>query len=384
MRMLNRTLLASCLLAASPVAAQETTLAVGLEADARLVGSDAVPPDLATPDQVVFFDVAAGSLRRSGTIEVPVSFQGPPTSIAITPDRRLAFVPAANGRAVAAPQTLVPLDILSVIDLSGDAPRLAQTLRLGLAATSATLSPDGSLLIVTHADDDSATILRVAGKRAEIASRLKFDKGSRPLAVAFLPDDRSLAITFAGSNRIALFRWQGTEIEPRPFREISAGLYPASIAVCGKTGYAVVGNYGTVSGDIDTISLIDLRADPARVIDTVSVGPSPEGLDCSADGRFVVTANQNMSTIDHSDPRYLPNGEVVLLTIRDRRLVVLDKAKIGAWAQGAVFVSGDIIAAESIEDRRLHLFKRVNDRLIRLDPITFESGGPATLGRSPG
>ncbi|MFA6114716.1 MAG: hypothetical protein WC729_12005 [Sphingomonas sp.] len=382
--MLNRIILASCLLAASPGAAQETILAVGLEADARLVGSDAVPPERIMPDQVVFFDLVSGSLRRSGTIDVPVSFQGPPASIAITPDRRLAFVPAANGRVADAPRTLVPIDTLSIIDLSGDAPRLVQTLRLGLAGTSATLSPDGAMMIVTHADDDSATILRVAGKRAEIASRLRFDKGSRPLAVAFLPDGRSLAITFAGSNRVALFRWHGTEIEPRPFREISTGLYPASIAVCGNTGYAVVGNYGTVSGDRDTISLIDLRAEPARAIDTVSVGPSPEGVDCSADGGFVVTANQNMSTIDRADPRYSPDSEVVLLAIRDRRLVVVDRAKIGAWAQGAMFVSSDLIVAESIEDRRLHLFKRMNDRLVRLSPITFENGGPATLGRSPG
>ena len=380
--MLNKIVLASCLLCAAPAAANETILAVGLEADARLIGSDAVPPDKIDPDQVVFFDIASGTPRRLGAVEVPVSFQGPPTSIAITPDRRLAFVPAANGRSPGAPQTLVPIDILSVIDLSGAAPRLVQTLHLGKAATSAAISPDGTLLIVTHADDDSATILRVSGARTTIAGRLAFDKGTHPLAAAFLPDGRSIAFTFGGSNRIALFRRNETEIEQRPFRELSTGLYPASIALCGKTGYAVVGNFGTVSGDMDTISLIDLRANPIRAIDTVSVGPSPEGLDCSADGRFVVTANQNMSTIDRTDPLYAPNSEVVLLAIRDRKLIVVDRAKIGIWAQGAAF-AGDLIAAESIADRTLHLFRRVDDRIVRLSPITFDIGGPATLGRSP-
>jgi DNA-binding beta-propeller fold protein YncE len=381
--MLKPILLAACLVCAPAAIAQGPIIAIGIEADARLVGSDAVPPERATPDQMVFFDIAAGAPRRIGAVEVPVSFQGPPTGIAISPDRTLAFVPAANGRGTgSAAKTLVPIDILSVIDLGGGAPRLVQTLHLGMAATSAALSPDGLLLIVTHADDHAATLLRVSGKRAEIAGRFRFEAGSRPLAAVFLPDGRSLAVTLAGKNRVALFRWRGTEIEPTPFREISAGLYPASFALCGNRGLAVVGNYGTVSGDQDTVSLIDLRAEPERVIDTVSVGPSPEGLDCAADGRHVVTANQNMSTIDHADPLYAPYGEVVLLAIQDRKLVVKDRARIGPWAQGAVFLSADIIAAESIEDRRLHLFRLVDDRLVRLEPIAFENGGPATLGRS--
>lgn len=380
--MLKRIFLALSLFAASPAAASDPIVAIGLEADARLVGSEAVPPEAITPDQVVFLDFASGEPRQLGTVTVPVSFQGPPTSIAMTPDRRLAFVAASNGRKEGAPQKLGPIDTLSVIDLTGPAPRLVQTLHLGAEATAATISPDGATLIVTHADDASVTILRVQGQRAEIVDRIRFEKGSRPLAVAFLPDGQSLAITFAGGNRIGLFRWHGPQIEPTPYRDISTGLYPASIAVCGNTGYAVVGNYGTVSGDIDTVSLIDLRAAPPRAIDTVSVGPSPEGIDCSSDGLFAVTANQNMSTIDHADPLYSPNSEVVLLAIRDRKLKVLDRAKIGAWAQGAAFVSRDIIIAESIEDRRLHVFRRVNDRLVRLNPIIFEAGGPATLGRS--
>ncbi|MEP7006482.1 MAG: hypothetical protein ABI810_10890 [Sphingomonas bacterium] len=381
--MLKSILLVSCLFCASAAVARDRIVAIGLEADARLIGSDAVPPEQVKPDQVVFFDFSAGKPRRIGTVDVPVSFQGPPAGIAISADRKRAFVPAANGRGSGgSANTLVPIDILSVVDLSGGMPRVAQTMHVGMGATSAALSPDGGLLVVTHADDNAATLLRVSGKRVEIVRRISFGAGARPLAAVFLPDGKSLAITLAGKNRTALYRWRGTEIEPAPFREISTGLYPASFAVCGKTGLAVVGNFGTVSGDLDTLSLIDLNANPIRAIDTVTVGPSPEGLDCSGDGRFVVTANQNMSTIDHADPLYSPNSEVVLLAIRDRKLVVTDRAKIGIWAQGAVFASDDLIAAESIADRRLHLFRRVEDRLVRMESIAFENGGPATLGRS--
>lgn len=359
-------------------------VAVGVEADAKLVDGELVVPARAVPDRVVLFDFSSGEPRRLGAVDVPVSFQGPPTSIAITPDRRRAFVPAANGRSGGKVRTLAPLDVLSVIDLDGATPQVVQTLHLGMAATSAALSPDGGLLVVTHADDDRATILRVSDGRAEVVGRMDFDQGARPLAAVFLPDGHSLAITFAGSNRIGLFAWHGTTIAPHAYREISAGVYPASFAVCGRSGLAVVGNYGSVSGDVDTVSLIDLRATPVRVIDTVSVGPSPEGVDCSADGRHVVTANQNMSTVAADDPRFSPQGEMVLLTVRHGALVVTDRAPIGAWAQGAAFVGQDLVAGESIQDHRLHLFRIAGDRFVRLAPVTFENGGPAILGRAPG
>lgn len=380
--MIRPLVLIALIFCATAHAAGAPVFAVGVEADARLVRGDAVLPERVSPDQVVFFDVVDGRPRRLGAVDAPVSFQGPPEAIVITPDRRWAFVPAANGRSASAPRTLVSLDVLSVIDLAGKEPHVVQTVHLGADATAAALSPDGGMLVVTHADGNSASILRVTRGHVEKIRQMSFAKGSRPLAATFLPDGHSLAVTFAQSNRIALFAWHGTTIEPRPYQEMSAGIYPASFAVCGRSGYAVVGSFGAASGDADTVSLIDLRAKPARVIDTASVGPQPEGLDCSDDGRFVVTANQNMSIIDPADPRYTSHSDVVLLAIRDRHLVVTDRAAIGAWAQGAMFVTADLVVAESIEDGRLHVFRRESDRLVKLDPVAFDHGGPAILGRA--
>lgn len=374
----------AALFAATPVmAARPPLLAIGVEADARLVHGEAVARDPITPDQIVFFDVVDGLPHRRGSVEAPVSFMGPPAAIAISPDRRWAFAPADNGRDASAPGTLVPTDVLSVIDLAGRSPKVVQTLHLGADATAAALSPDGRLLVVTHADADRASVLRFAAGRAEKVGELVFGKGARPLAAVFLPDGHSLAITLAGSNRIALFAWRGTHIDPQPYHQLSAGVYPTSLAVCGRSGYAVVGNFGAATGDQDTVSLIDLRARPARVIDTASAGISPEGVDCSADGRHAVAANQNMSVVDPADPRYSPQGEVVLLAIRDRRLVVTDRATIGGWVEGAMFIAADLIAAQSLGDGRLHLFRRAGDRLVALDPIVFENGGPTSFGRAP-
>lgn len=372
------------LLAATPALAQRPPLfAIGVEADVELVHGDVVPRAQVRPDRIVFFEVVDGRPRRLGSVAAPVSFMGPPAAIAISPDRRWAFAPAENGRDSKAPDSLVPTDVLSVIDLAGGSPRVVQTVHLGADATAAALSPDGRLLVVTHADADRASLLRIEAGRAEKIGELAFDKGARPLAPVFLPDEQALAFTLAGSDRIALYDWHGTRVDPHPRQQLAAGIYPTSLAVCGHSGYAMVGNFGAATGDENTVSLIDLHTHPARVIDTASVGVSPEGVDCSTDGRHAVVANQGMSLLDPADPRYVPQGDVVLLAIRDRRLVVTDRAMIGGWAEGAIFAGDDLVAAQSLADGRLHLFRRAGDRLVRLEPIVFEHGGPTSFGKAP-
>lgn len=374
--------LSACVMMTHPAPSRAQIVAIGVDADVRLVGEDAAPPERVLPDEILFFDFSTGTPKRLGAVEAPVSFQGPPVGIALTSDRRFAFVPSANGRNPSAPQAYEVTDDLSVIDLAGATPKVVQRLHLGAEATAAFLSPDGAMLVVTHGGDDSATILRVADGRLEPAGFVRFDKGAHPLDAVFLPDGKSLAVTLAGSNVIGFFKVDGMRIDPKPYRRIVAGVFPVPIALCGNTGYALVGNYGTVSGDADTVSLIDLRGSVARTIDTITVGPSPEGLDCDADGRFAAASMQNGSKFDRADPRYKANSELALLAIRDGKLSVVDRAPIGPWSEGLLFLDHDIIAAESILDHRLHLFRRVSDKLVRLTDIEFPNGGPVSIARS--
>ena len=52
----------------------------------------------------------------------------------------------------------------------------------------------------------------------------------------------------------------------------------------------MVGNIGRGTGDADTVSLLDLQKEPWRIVDTVSVGQTPEGIQTSPDGRFAAVA----------------------------------------------------------------------------------------------
>ena len=64
-------------------------------------------------------------------------------------------------------------------------------------------------------------------------------------------------------------------------RNIFAGLSPDAIEITPDGAWAVMANIGMGQGDADTISLIDLKLNPPRVVDTVSVGQAPEHLTIS-------------------------------------------------------------------------------------------------------
>jgi DNA-binding beta-propeller fold protein YncE len=57
----------------------------------------------------------------------------------------------------------------------------------------------------------------------------------------------------------------------------------------------VVANIGRGQGDSDTVSVIDLQAQPFRVVETVVVGQTPEGIALSPDGKLCAVVVMNGS-----------------------------------------------------------------------------------------
>jgi len=84
-------------------------------------------------------------------------------------------------------------------------------------------------------------------------------------------------VTRDGDHKISVLSVDGTKVEYTK-RDINAGLRPYGIDVSSKGDFAAVANIGIGQGDTDTVSLIDIRAKPPRVVETVSVGQTPEGI----------------------------------------------------------------------------------------------------------
>jgi YVTN family beta-propeller protein len=86
-------------------------------------------------------------------------------------------------------------------------------------------------------------------------------------------------------------------------------------------------------GDADTISLIDLTAKSARVIATVIVGQTPEGITLSPDGKLCAVVVMNASNKPKDAPFFADQGKLVLLRLDNKTLTRLAKAPIGRWSQ---------------------------------------------------
>lgn len=372
------------LLALSPLCAAAQTFGVAVDSKVILRNGAGAIPERPAGDSAAFFRLEDGRLRKLGEVAVPTSYLGPPTSIAVSPRGDLALVVSSSKIDPADPTRYAADDRLSVVDLSGKAPRLVQTLALGVRPSSVKFDRSGDTALVSSNPDNGFVYLSIRARRAAIAEKTTLAPNMGPLSSAFAPDGKRLLVAQSDAQRVSLYDWRDGRIVQPAIRDMVAGVTPFTVAWCGAD-LAVVGNFGipdSGNGDIDTVSLIDLAGARPRVIDTVAVGSAPEDVACSPDGRYAVAAVQNMSNRPADHPWHSPHSLVVLLKIEDRRLRRIDAAPIGAWAEGVAF--GDdsrSVLAQSIDDRALHLLRIENERLKPAGaPVVFGNGAPAAIG----
>jgi DNA-binding beta-propeller fold protein YncE len=114
-------------------------------------------------------------------------------------------------------------------------------------------------------------------------------------------------------------------------------LRPYGLDISRDGSVAVVANIGRGGGDNDTISLIDLKANPPRVVETVTVGQTPEGIRLSPDGKLAAVTVMNGSNKPRESPFFNEAGKLILYRVDGTRLVPLAAAFIGRWSQGVEF-----------------------------------------------
>lgn len=364
--------------------AKAQVVGIAVDPKAELVHGETKIISNPPPDSVAFFEFSGMKYKRLGTVQAPVSFIGPPSSVAITEDKTLALVSSSSRLDPANPKKFAPDNKISVIDLKASPIKVVQTLELQTSPTSVAIHPAGTWALVVNGTSESVTVLTISDHKVSVGETLPLPKGSSPSAVAFSPDGKQALISFAGNEKVGVFAVEDGRLKLPALREMTAGYYPAALAYCGSSGFAVVGNYGRGGGDADTVSLIDAAASVPRIVDTVSVGPSPEGVACSPDGKYVVASVQNMSSVKETNPLYSPHSLAVLLKIEDRRLHRIGGAPFGGWSQGIGFLDDSkTIFAESIGDRSVHFFQIEGDALKEVaPPMVFENGAPVAYGVS--
>jgi DNA-binding beta-propeller fold protein YncE len=370
-------------LLALPLSAFDACAQLAVSAnDSKAVLVDGVNTVPANPagDTVSIIDLNVSPPKLVVEIKAPTSVVGPPSSVAGAPDESFALVTAATKIDPADPKKTAPDNKISVIDLKASPPAVVATVESGAGAAGVAINRAGNLALVANRSEGTVSVFTISGKTLTPAGKIQLgDKTSGPSAVAFTPDGKTALVSRDGDHKISVLTVDGNKVEHSK-RDINAGLRPYPLDISARGDVAVVGNIGIGQGDADTASLIDLQANPPRVVDTVTVGQTPEGLKMSPDGRYVAVTAMNGSNKPKSSPFFNDHGLVVILDTSGKKLTKVTEGKVGHWCQGAAWSKDSkTLLVQCMVENEVQVLGFDGKALKPGAPIKV-SGGPAGIG----
>jgi DNA-binding beta-propeller fold protein YncE len=315
-------------------------------------------------DSLALIELAEGQATVKYEIPVPTSVTGPPLSVDATPDGAIAIVTAGFKRDPSDPKKTVNDDRISVVDLTSQPPKLIETLHAGKGPAGISISRDGKLALVANHDEGTVSIFSICGKKVEPIEKISLnDAKAGPMHVAITPDGKRALVSRDGDHRVTLLEIEGTKVTVTK-RDIYPGQRPDAVDIAPKGDVAVVANIGKGQGDTDTVSLIDLSLNPPRVMHTLSVGQTPEGVLISPDGRYAGVTVMNGSNKASNSPFFNPNGKFILLRIDGGTLIKVAEAPIGSWSQGLAFSpDGRFVLIQNSAQREIQILAVENEQI---------------------
>jgi DNA-binding beta-propeller fold protein YncE len=311
---------------------------VGL--DEKLLWDDEGKPVLATPgkDQVLIVDLADPENPKTvASLPLKNSVVGPPVNVDIDPTGTVALV-ADSVDVVKEGDALkqVPDSKIHVIDLKATPPRLAATLTGGKQPSGLSFSPDGKMALVANRGDNSISVLSVDDAGIKITDTVSMPDSVAH--VAFTPDGkRALAVRFPG-HKISVLDITGNKVSYNKV-DLPTGQWPYNVAVTPNSKIALTsdnGGAGSSDGSVDTTSVIDLEANPPRIIDRVVVGDGPEGLAISPKGDLAVSVILRGSNMKNAF-FHERNGSVAVLKIDGKKVTKIGDIEVGGLPEAAIF-----------------------------------------------
>ena len=349
------------------------------------------------PETVTLIDISSTPPKAIAEIKAPTSLVGPPTSVAVSPNEEIALVTSAQKIDPADPTKQVPNDVVTVIDLgkSGGivgnltarvtgkqppaafAPKVIATLKAGAGASGVSINKAGTLALVANRNAGTVSVFEIKGRTVTpVGEPVKLgDDKSGPSAVSFTPDGKTALVTRDGDSKISVLSVTGNKVE-NTNREMSAGLKPYGLDIASKGDYAVVANIGVGSGDADTVSVIDLQAKPPRIVNTVTVGQTPEGIKLSPDGNYLAVSIMNGSNKAADSPFYGDKGKLIIFRRNGRELTRVADADTGKWCQGIVWSANSRkLAVQCIVEEQVMVFAWAPSKLTSVGTVKT-TGGP--------
>jgi DNA-binding beta-propeller fold protein YncE len=369
-------------------AANAQLMIVGNDEKLTIEDGKAVPHEPGH-DTVSIVDIAKPDMPKIvASIPLMNTIAGPPTNLAIHPSGEIALVAnSLNPEPEGSGWKNVPDDKVFVIDLKANPPKIISTVNAGKQPSGMAISAKGDLALVANRASGSVSVLSIKGKDVKVVDTVEIGAaGDQVSAVAITPDGKRALAVKATANKVALLSIDGEKVTYDK-RDLPAGIYPYNIAITPNGKLAIVantGNGGSSDGNVDTVSVIDLEADPVRVIDHVAVGDSAEGLVMSPKGDLAVTVDARGSNYPKTAWFHNDTGAITVLKIDGKKVTRIATVPVGVFPEGGAFsADGSYLYVGNFTDQDLSVLKVDGDKITDTGKRFKLPGHPASMRAGP-
>jgi DNA-binding beta-propeller fold protein YncE len=355
-------------------------LPVHAQAQIAVAGNDGEQPELGdvpknpVPDTVSILDLNVYPPKIIGQVQVPFSMIGEPTSVAVSHNGRFALVTSSQKLDPADPTKFIPDDRLSVIDLANPAkPVVIQTLSSGAGATGISIDKQDRLALVANVREGTVAAFSIKGKVLTPAGKIQLETKPGPVDVAISPDNKTVLVTQRYGTGVWRLNLDGAKLtDPGIFIPTGVQSYGVQFSADGRYAYNTnlqgrplpeTAQKGK-GPRIGTVTVIDLKTN--TVVNTLDVGPTPEHLVLSPDGRFLSVTVVNGSSSKPGSRNFNPFGFVKVFRVEGPKLTQVAEARTGRWGQGATWSKdGRLILQQGAIERNIEVYRFDGKTLVR-------------------
>jgi DNA-binding beta-propeller fold protein YncE len=296
--------------------------------------------------------------KIDSVIPLPNSVAGPPTNLAVHPSGKFALiadsVEVVDDNGVL---KMVPDNKIFVIDLTVDPPKVIDTITGGKQPSGLDISPKGDMALVANRADKSVSVLAIKGTEVKLVDSISFPDSVAH--VQFTPDGKRALAVRNLAHQISILDVVGGKVSYSKI-DLPTGLMPYNVVVTPDSKLALTADQGSLSSDgsVDDVTVIDLEAQPPRVIDRVAIGDFPEGLAISPKGDIAVATVIRGSTAAKNAFFYERNGTIQLLKIDGKKVTKLKELDVGGVPEAIGFSpDGGYLYVGNFTDGDFSIFK---------------------------
>lgn len=360
------------------------------------------------PDTVATIDMNQNPPKVLTTIALPASMIGPPDAVAVAPDSSFAIVTCGQRVDPSDSTKLILAGTVSVLDISNPKkPKLIQTAAAGPGASGVSINAAVNLALVANTSG-SVSVFTIHNKKLAKVGDVQLQQGSGPTDVVFSPDGKKAYVVERGGNQLDVLAVDGSKVTSTG-QTIVTGASPYGMAITPDGSYGINTNLGGAissnqaargssgagnssrqngSGSkapmarraprSGTITLVDLHAN--RVVDSAIVGPTPEHVVLSPNGKYVEVTVANGAADSMTDPNYATtHGLMFVFGVEGGKLTKLASTNTGHWCQGATWnKDSNLILLQCATERHIEVYKFDGKSL------SMEKGATLSFDARPG